>query len=92
MPEISDESWAEVARNSRAALALLGREITPRCLPGEPDHCGASFAQHACAHLAVLQAIADHQLGHLGGDAILMSDQIYNHEVIEITRRCGRHA
>ena len=76
----SDQSWAEVARATRDALALLGRPITPRCLPGEPDACGASFAQHACAHLATISAIADHQLWHLGPDLGPMYDGIYQEQ------------
>lgn len=91
MPEISDETWAEVARASRAALALLGHEITNRCLPDEPAPCGASFALHACAHLTILKVIADHQLWHLDAPASMIRE-IYGHERGELESRCGDHA
>jgi len=94
MAEVTDESWAQVARNSRAALKLLGRDISNCCLPGEPQHdqCGATFAEHAMAQLAVLKAVADHQLQHLGGQAIVMSAEIYQYEREILEEGCGRHA
>lgn len=61
----ADRDWANVARASRDALALLGWPIARRCLPGEDDPCGGSFAEHAVAHLVTLQAVAGHQLTHL---------------------------
>jgi len=82
-----DENWAEVARASRGALALLGRPVGPRCLPGEPDWCGGSFAQHAGAQLAALKAVADHQLSHLGPPAAMITE-IYAHELAELESRC----
>lgn len=91
MPEIADEAWAEVARASRDALELLGRGL-PRCLPGEPEACGGTFAQHACAHLATLKAVADHQLGHLGPDCADMHGDVYRHERGELEAGCGQHA
>lgn len=89
-----DESWAEVARDSREALALLGRATGPRCLPGEPDHgrCGGTFAQHACAHLAALKAIADHELSHLGPAWAPEIFAIYNRERGKLEAGCGSHA
>ena len=93
MPEIPDESWADVARASRHALALLGRPIGPNCLPGEPEHCGGSFALHACAHLAVLKAIADHQLDHHLGTAMSAAgEEIYQHTMSELFEGCPDHA
>lgn len=62
----TDESWAQIARDTREALATLGRPIEPRCLPDESDPCGGTFATHAMAHFATIKAICDHQLGHLG--------------------------
>lgn len=61
-----DTVWAPVARDSREAMRLLGWTITVQCLPDEPTPCGARFCDHAGAHLAVIRAIADHQLSHLG--------------------------
>ena len=61
-----DGSWAPVARSSREALRLLGYDIGAFCLPDEPEACGGGFSTHAAAHLATLQAVADHQLAHLG--------------------------
>jgi len=66
MKNPGDQAWAQAARDSRAALALLGRPIDPRCLPDETEPCGATFAMHAAAHLASIKAVCDHQLGHLG--------------------------
>jgi hypothetical protein len=65
---MSDESWKQVAGDSREALALMGYPVAPRCLPGEPDACGGTFAEHALAHMATLKAICDHQLDHHLGD------------------------
>lgn len=81
---VTDESWAEVARSTREALALLGRPIEPRCLPDEADPCGATFALHAMAHLATIKAICDHQLYHLHAPAGQVDD-IYRHTMAELT-------
>jgi hypothetical protein len=90
---IPDECWAEVARDTREALALVGRGTTARCLPGEPDHggCGRTFAEHAGAHLAALKAAVDHELSHLGMPADHVSC-IYRHELAQIEEGCGSHA
>ena len=72
-----DESWAPVARDTRAALRLLGRPIKPACLPDEPHPCGASFALHAAAHFAAIKAICDHQLAHLGPDFNTAQAEVY---------------
>lgn len=69
-----DSDWAEVARASRGALAELGYDIGPRCLPGEPEACGGSFSQHVAAHLATIKAVADHQLAHLGPPPGMVDD------------------
>jgi hypothetical protein len=65
--QAADEAWRPLAEGTRAALANLGYVITPLCLPGEPEACGGSWAQHAAAHLAVLQAVTAHHFDHLGG-------------------------
>lgn len=80
----ADESWAEVARATREALALLGRPIEPRCLPDEADPCGGTFTLHAVAHLATIKAICDHQLGHLGPAYRAPYDEIYLHTRAEL--------
>ena len=61
----ADEQWAGVAIGSRDALCKLGYHIGPNCLPGEPDACGGSFAEHAAGHFAAIIAVARHQLRHL---------------------------
>lgn len=61
-----DEEWAPIARSSREALALLGYNIGPKCLPGEPEFCGGSWAQHTMAQMGAIKAVADHHLSHLG--------------------------
>jgi hypothetical protein len=87
MSGVSDESWAEVARTSRTALGYLGYEIEPQCLPGEPDECGGTFAQHALAHLVTAKAVADHQLAHLGQPA-RMAEDIYAKAAADLD--CGQ--
>jgi hypothetical protein len=64
MPDL-DRAWKSLAENSREALALLGYPITPRCLPGETEPCGGSYADHAAAHLITLLAVAEHHLTHV---------------------------
>lgn len=61
----ADDAWKELAADSRQALTLLGWPITPKCLPGEPEACGATFAEHAWANLHALRAVADHHLTHV---------------------------
>jgi hypothetical protein len=83
----ADETWTEVARASREALALLGYSISPRCLPDEPEACGGTWAQHAIAHFATIRAIADHQLAH-GDPAGMMAWEIYTHAQEELSEGC----
>lgn len=83
----ADESWAPVARDTREALKLLGYPIVPRCLLDEPEACGASFTQHAAAHLATIKAIADHQLDHLGPDFAHIHGDIYWHAREKLAHR-----
>jgi hypothetical protein len=85
------EAWAAVARASRDALALLGYVVGPRCLPDEAEPCGGSFALHACANLAALKAVADHQLMHLGPGMNPVQGEIYLEVRGELETGCGRH-
>jgi hypothetical protein len=84
---MTDKSWADLARSTREALRLLGYDIAPQCLPGEPGECGGSFAQHAGAHLATIMAVSRHHLAHLGPSFQVMIDEIYDHASREID--CG---
>lgn len=85
-----DGQWAGLARASRAALALLGHQIGPLCLPDEPEPCGVGYELHALAHLATLAAITDHHLQHLGGvDTPLVMD-IYTDAAAQTRARCQR--
>jgi hypothetical protein len=68
--------WAPLARDTRAALALLGHPL-PNCLPGEPAACGGSYAEHALAHLAALRAVVEHRISHLGPGSEAMVETIY---------------
>ena len=73
----ADKAWEDLAHGSREALAQLGYMVGPDCLPGEPDACGGTFAQHALAHLSALKAVADHHLAHLHAPP-LTAAQIYS--------------
>jgi hypothetical protein len=79
-----DQSWAAVSRAIRDALALLGHPITAKCLPDEAEPCGASFSQHAAAHLGCLLAIADHQLDHLGPAGWVIATEVKDHKLAEL--------
>ena len=79
-----DEAWADLARASRQALALLGYRIEARCLPGETSPCGGTFAGHTAAHLGVLRAIADHQAAHLGPDYATFIDAVREKALAEL--------
>lgn len=85
---MSDQAWAALARGSREALRQLGYMITPQCLPGEPDECGGTFAQHAMAQLATLKAVADHHLMHLGPAWTELHSEIYRDTRAEL-ESCG---
>jgi hypothetical protein len=91
MAELSGEAWAQVARALRNALALLGYVVGPRCLPGEGAPCGATFAEHACANLAAIKAVADHQLTHLGPQMAPMHGSVYLDVRNELESGCGAH-
>ena len=82
-----DAEWEPLARSSRDALALLGYTITVRCLPGEPDACGGTFAQHAAAHFGTMQAVIEHHLGHFGDDPkwAAMVDDVRRHAAEEVS-------
>lgn len=76
-PGTTDESWADLARSTRDALALLGYPIGDRCLPDEPDPCGATFAQHTAAHLGKIGAAAAHHAAHLGARFDTLISAVY---------------
>jgi hypothetical protein len=80
-----DAEWEPLACSSREALRLLGYAITPRCLPGEPDACGGTFAQHAASHLAALGAVIEHHVGHLGSSFDSLIERIYNDTAEEVS-------
>lgn len=80
-----DEAWADLARASRQALALLGYRIEASCLPGETSPCGGTFAGHAAAHLGVLRAIVDHQAAHLGPDYAIFVDAVHGGALAEFS-------
>lgn len=87
-----DSSWADLARASREALAQLGYFIGPQCLPGEPDECGGSFAQHTAAHLAGLKAVADHHLAHLPVTLVAaMFGDVYSTTEADLAKNCDQH-
>lgn len=79
-----DLTWRPVAEASREALALLGHPIDSPCLPHEAEPCGAGYGMHAAAHLAVIKAIADHQLEHLGMPEV--AADVYEHNRRELAR------
>jgi len=60
--------WRPVAEATREALHQLGYG-TPACLPGEPEECGGSDAEHAAANLGALRAVVEHRIVHLGPEA-----------------------
>lgn len=62
---MADKDWMHTAIATRDALEAMGYVIMLKCLPGEPDFCGANFAEHTAEHLAAIKAVADHQLGHM---------------------------
>jgi hypothetical protein len=85
---VGSESWAQVARDTRDALALLGRPIEDRCLPDEASPCGGDFAEHALAHLLAIKAVCDHQLAHLR-PADITAWEIYQAEAARIREGCA---
>lgn len=83
----TDESWAQIARDTREALRYLAYPIDAKCLPDESEPCGASFAQHAAAHLATIKAICDHQIGHLGPAFLSLTADVYMHATADLAER-----
>ena len=73
----ADRGWEQLARDTRQALALLGH-LVPDCLPGEPDACGGSFAEHTLAHYAALKAVIEHRIAHLGPGSEPMVEEIHH--------------
>jgi len=86
---MGDEAFKELAEATRAALALMGKDIEPRCLPGERDPCGRSYAEHAVAHLAAMAAIIDHQLTVIGPEFVAcIYPDVYAATAEDIAERC----
>lgn len=83
----TDASWAAVARDTREALRFLGHDIGPNCLPGEPEACGGTFTQHVVAHFAMIAAIVDHQMWHLGPAFASMFAEIRGRKLAELQER-----
>jgi hypothetical protein len=80
-----DLTWREFAEFSRQAAALLGYPIKSPCLPHEAEPCGAGYGMHVAAHLGVIQAVADHQLEHLGMTEV--AQDVYEHTRAELAHR-----
>jgi len=88
-PAPGDDAWAGVARGARTALHNLGHPVDPDCLPGEPEPCGGSFAEHCVAYFAAIAAVTDHQMEHLGiGPRDPHASDIYNRTLETIRRDC----
>jgi hypothetical protein len=86
---VRDEAWKEAAENSREALSLMGYHVGARCLPGEPDQCGGTYAEHAMAQMVTLKAICDHELDqHLGPDP--RAGKIYDKVFLELNAMCSQ--
>lgn len=84
--------WLAVARDAREAMRFLGYDIQSRCLPGEPEHdrCGYDAGNHALAHLVGINAIADHQLIHLGAPGQVRA-RLYAEIADELADGCPQH-
>jgi hypothetical protein len=83
----NDHAWAEVARGARRALAEVGYPEPPACMPDEAEPCGGTAQFHALAYFAVLQAVAEHQLDHLGANPSVVAD-IQLEAAAELTVNC----
>lgn len=95
--EHGERSWHEVAVKFRRALEVLDWPV-PRCLPGEPDECAGTDAEHAAGYLGALRAMVEFRTSHLhfgehGGANIaevvyaITRDEL---AAIEAARPCGR--
>ena len=94
-PDELDESWRLTAERTRQALGLLGHDIKPQCLPGEPDagDCGGTNAEHALAHLLLLSETAEHEINHHlkpPGDTLAMVRASVRAEVVSACRLVRR--
>jgi hypothetical protein len=85
---MGSEAWAQVARDTRDALALLGFPIEDRCLPDEPQACGGDFSEHAMTHLVTIKAVCDHQLSHLRPPDLMAFD-IYERQSARLREDCA---
>lgn len=68
-------TWRRVAESTREALAQLGYPVPP-CLPGEPEECGGTDAEHAAANLGALRALVEYRIAHLGPGALPLVDDV----------------
>lgn len=92
-----ERTWHAAAVKFRKALEQLDWPV-PRCLPGEPDECGGTDAEHAAGYLGALQAVVEFKIAHLhfgehGGATI--AEVVYDSTrtelaAIEAARPCGR--
>ena len=88
-PPANDQIWAPVARSARSVLETLGFAIDPKCLPGEAEPCGGTFAQHCVAYFAAISAVSDHQMEHLGiGPQDPHASEIYERSLKVIRDGC----
>ena len=67
--------WRPVAEATREALAQLGYPV-PACLPGEPEACGGSDAEHAAANLGALRAVVEYRITHLSPEARPLAGEV----------------
>lgn len=67
--------WRPVAEATRETLAQLGYPV-PACLPGEPEECGGTDAEHTAANLGALRAVVEHRITHLGPEALPLVEDV----------------
>ena len=56
-------AWRELALKLRAGLE--GFVDVTKCLPGEPEFCGADYAHHCISYGAAIKAYGEETLKHL---------------------------
>lgn len=89
-------SWQKYAEHLRNILELCGVGCG-QCLPGEPEECGHSYADHCVSYLAALQAKAEDGLEHMHhGDAAgeQTAEKLVNHwrDVFTAANQCTDRA
>lgn len=60
----NSESWAADAHRYREVLKMLGHK-SPDCMPGEPEECGGTYAEHCIGYLGALKARVQFGINHL---------------------------